>query len=441
MSAAAGQGYRGLGGIRRAFATPAAGVMVMFGFGCGLPFLLLTSVTLMTWLRDVGLGLGTIGLISYAGMLYVLKPLWAPLLDRYDAPLIGRLGRRRGWLLLSQAALFIALVGLGLTDPQTSLPLFVTLIAIAALAGATQDTVVDAYRIEIAPVSAQAALAATYSLGYRIALYVSGAGALYLADFSGWKTAYLAMALMMLPPLCTTLLCREPAIRDDAPLRERRLVDAYIKPFQEFFQRNGWRLALALLVFVGLFKFPDQVIGVMAGPFYRDSGYSLSDIATVSKLYGVWIGLAGAFLGGIAVANFGVRAMLLVAAIVVAVSNLAYLFMALHPAELWAFFVAISFDNLSQGFAGTVLIAFMAGLTHRHFTATQYALLVSLANLPGRVVGGVSGFVVEQIGYAGFFIASALTVIPTLLLLLWIWPRLKTSEDAGASPSAIDQTG
>lgn len=427
--------YRGLAGIRRAFTAPGAVAMLFLGFGCGLPFLLLTSVTVNTWLREAGLSLSSIGLISFASFAYVLKPLWAPLLDRHSAPLLTGLGRRRSWILLSQGILAIALLAMASTDPAAATTSFVFLICIGALAGATQDTVVDAYRIEIAPLEAQAALAATYSLGYRIALYASGAGALYLAEFQSWHAAYLIMAALMLAPIAAVIFSKEPELQPDQIAERPALVDAFVRPFVEFFSRNGPLMALALLAFVGMFKFPDQVIGVLAGPFYLDSGYTKADIATVSKLYGVWIGLAGAFAGGVAVAAFGLRRMLLLGAVVVALSNVAYLLMAIYPAELWAFFAAITADNLSQGFAGTVLIAFMAGLTNRHFTATQYSLMVSLANLPGKFVGGLSGYLVEAIGYAGFFLFSATTVVPTLLLLAWLWPRIASSDRADGSAS------
>ena len=232
----------------------------------------------------------------------------------------------------------------------------------------------------------------------------------------------------MLLPLAATLLAREPVAR--ASLRKVSLTEAFIEPFREFFSRNGVLLALAFLLFVGLFKFPDQMIGVLAGPFYLDSGYSKADIATVSKLYGVWLGIGGAFLGGVCVAAFDIRKLLAVAAVGVALSNLAFLLMAQNPSEIWAFFAAITADNLAQGFAGTVLVAFMSGLTNQNFTATQYALLVSLANLPGKVVGGFSGYIVEQSSYATFFLVSAVSVIPALLLLAWLWKRIGTATQA-----------
>ncbi len=409
--------YKGWRGIQRAFATPSALTLLLLGFGSGLPFLLVGG-TLSTWLRDNGVALSVIGLISYASFFYVLKFLWAPLIDRYPLPFLGR---RKGWLAFSQLILIAALVAMALIKPESSLMLFVALTGLAAFAGATQDIVVDAYRIEIAPPQAQAALAATYILGYRIAIIISGAIALYLAELVGWTNAYLMMAACMLLPLLAGLFSKEPTV--EISVRDIHIGDAFIKPFQEFFSRNGVLLALALLAFVGLFKLPDQMIGVLSGPFYLDSGYTKADIATVSKLYGVWIGIAGAFLGGVCVAAFNIKPMLVIAAVAVSMSNLAFLLMAMHPSETWAFFAAISADNLAQGFAGVVLVAFMSSLTDRNFTATQYALLVSLANLPGKFIGGVSGYIVEASSYQTFFILSTFSVIPTLLLLLWLWDK------------------
>lgn len=411
--------YKGWQGIKRAFATPSALTLLFLGFGSSLPFMLV-GITLSTWLRDTGIALSVIGLVSYASFFYVLKFLWAPFIDRYPLPLLGR---RKGWLAFSQVLLIIALSAMAILGPTASLTIFVVMVGLTAFAGATQDIVIDAYRIEIAPIQSQAALAATYVLGYRVGLILSGAIALYLAELFSWKIAYFMMAACMLLPLLAGIFSQEPDSKSSVSIREINLSDAFVKPFQEFFSRNGLWLGLGLLAFVGLFKLPDQMIGVLAGPFYLDSGYTKADIATIAKLYGVWIGIAGAFLGGICVAAFDIRHMLVVACIAVGVSNLAFLLMSIHPSEAWAFFAAISADNLSQGFAGVVLVAFMSSLTDRNFTATQYALLVSLANLPGKFIGGVSGYIVEATNYQTFFIFSSLSIIPTLLLLGWLWKR------------------
>ena len=429
--------YKGWRGIRRAFATPSALTMLLLGFGSGLPFLLIASMTLSTRLRDVGLELGEIGLISLASFFYLLKFLWAPLIDRFPFPLTAFLGRRRSWLLASQVVVTAGLAALALTRPELGVGALVGWVLLSSFAGATQDSAVDAYRIEIAPMEAQAALAATYTLGYRFGLIVAGAGALYLAEFEGWRFAYLAMAALMLVPIVTTLLAREPVAPELTVVRRIDFMGAFWQPFSSFFATNGLLLGLSLLLFVGLFKFPDQVIGVMAGPFYLDMGYTKADIATVSKLYGVWMGIVGAFVGGLAVAAFGFRRMLLVATLGVALSNIAFLLMAQYPSQIWAFYAAISADNLFQGFAGVVLIAFMSSLTNRNFTATQFALLVSLANLPGKFVGGVSGFIVEATSYSWFFLFSAATVVPTVLLLAWLWHRVSDRDPRFVEEAAV----
>ncbi|ASM99729.1 MFS transporter [Xanthomonas citri pv. malvacearum] len=416
--------YKGWRGIQRAFATPSAATMALLGFGSGLPFLLIASQTLSVRLRDIGLDLQDIGFISLASFFYLLKFLWAPLIDRYAFPLTAFLGRRRSWLLVAQIGVTIGLFALAFSRPDLSVTGLVGWVLFASFWGATQDSVVDAYRIEVAPDSAQAALAATYTLGYRIGLILGGAGALYMAEYLGWTWAYVGMAALMLVPIVTTLLCREPDRPEATVVRRVDVSGAFWQPISSFFSSNGLALGIALLLFVGLYRFPDQVIGVMAGPFYLDSGFTKADIATVSKLFGVWMGIVGAFAGGAAVAAFGFRRMLLVAALGVALSNLAFLLMAHNPGKLWAFYAALSADNLFQGFAASVLVAFMSSLTDRNFTATQYALLVSLANLPGKFAGAVSGSVINATSYSTFFILSALTVIPTLLLLAWLWPRL-----------------
>ena len=350
--------YKGWAGIRRAFGTPSALTLAVLGFGSGLPFLAIASLTLSTRLRDSGLDLHSIGLISLASVFYLFKFLWAPLLDRYVFAPLGFLGRRRSWLLAAQAGVGLGLAALAFTRPELGVAPLVGWVLFTSFAGATQDSVVDAYRIEIAPADAQAALAATYTLGYRIGLIVGGAGALYLAEFAGWKAAYLGMAALMALPLLATVLSGEPAVRELTVQRRIDFLGAFWQPFASFFRNNGVTFGIALLLFVGLFKFPDQVIGVMAGPFYLDSGYTKADIATVSKLYGIWAGIGGAFLGGVCVAAFGFRRMLLVAALGVALSNLAFLLMAHYPAQIWAFYAAITADNIFQGFAGTTLIVF-----------------------------------------------------------------------------------
>jgi MFS transporter, PAT family, beta-lactamase induction signal transducer AmpG len=421
--------YKGLRGVAAAFAQPGAVTMLFFGLASGLPFLLVGN-TLSAWLKESGVDYGAIGLASYVTFSYNFKFLWAPLVDKFRLPLFCRLGQRRGWLMFALLLLAAGLLLMAFMPPTASLPNFVGATILAAFAGATIDIVVDAYRVEIAPPEAQGALAATYTLGYRFGLIASGAGILLIADQVGWQRGYVAICLLLIVPIVTVLIAREPEhrVRERLPLRVA-IQEGFIGPFRDFFSRYGLGLALGLLLFVALFRLPDQMLGVMAYPFYLDAGFTKTQIAEVSKVYGVIIGIAGALLGGWAVTRFEMRRLLVVAALGVALSNMLYLLMAQNPGQTWAFVATLSGDNFAQGFAGPVLVAFMSGLVNRSFTATQYALLSSLANLPGKLIGGMSGFLVKDSGYAALFVISTVSIVPTLIVLALLWRRLPTPTD------------
>jgi PAT family beta-lactamase induction signal transducer AmpG len=415
--------------VAAAFAQPGAVTMLFFGLASGLPFLLVGN-TLSAWLKESGVDYGAIGLASYVTFSYNFKFLWAPLVDRFRLPLFGRLGQRRGWLMFALLLLAAGLLSMAFMPPTASLPNFVGATLLAAFAGATIDIVVDAYRVEIAPPEAQGALAATYTLGYRFGLIASGAGILLIADQVGWQRGYMAICLLLIVPIVTVLIAREPEhrVRERVPLRVA-VQEGFVGPFRDFFSRYGVGLALGLLLFVALFRLPDQMLGVMAYPFYLDAGFTKTQIAEVSKVYGVIIGIAGALLGGWAVTRFEMRRLLVVAALGVALSNMLYLLMAANPGQTWAFVATLSGDNFAQGFAGPVLVAFMSGLVNRSFTATQYALLSSLANLPGKLIGGMSGFLVKDAGYSALFVISTVSIVPTLLVMAVLWRRLPTPTD------------
>lgn len=416
--------------VWKAFAQPAAWTMFLFGFSSGLPFLLVAG-TLAYWLKDFGIELREITVIASAGMAYAFKFVWAPLLDHARLPLFGRLGRRRGWLLAAQAAVVVGLVVMALATPA-QLGLFVAATLLVAFAGATQDIAVDAYRIEIAPPAAQGALVATYALGYRIALIVSGAFALIMADHAPWPRVYQLMALAMLLPIAATLAAREPAaMRGAAAGWGAAMREGVVEPFADFFRRYGWRLALLLLVFILLFKVPEQaLVGGIMGPFYRDMGFSKTEVGAITKIYGVWIGIVGVFLGGIAVARWDVRKPLLAAIVVCGACNLLYLWQIAHPGNLVVLTLVISAENLSLGFLGTATVAFLSSLvSHRH-TATQYALLSSMVNLPGKVLGIFAGGIVEATSYGTYFIIATLALVPAALLFLGIWRRVAAAPPA-----------
>jgi PAT family beta-lactamase induction signal transducer AmpG len=312
---------------------------------------------------------------------------------------------------------------------------FVACTLLVAFAGATQDIAVDAYRIEIAPPAEQGALVATYSLGYRIALIVTGAFALFMADHMAWLQVYRVMALLMLLPIVATLLAREPAVLRRAPADWRAAMrEGVVDPFADFFRRYGWQTAALTLLFILLFKIPEQaLVGGIMSPFYLDMGFSKTEIGAITKLYGIWMGILGVFLGGMAIARWGVRRPLLASIVVCASCNLLYVWLIGHHGDLAALTLVISAENLSLGFLGTAAVAFLSSLVSREHTATQYALLSSMVNLPGKVLGVFAGGIVEATSYASYFILATVAVLPATALFLNQWPRFRAS-DAGAGP-------
>ena len=411
--------------IWKAFTQPAAWTMCFFGFSSGLPFLLVAG-TLAYWLKAEHIVLRDITMIASAGMTYVFKFLWAPLLDHWRLPLFSRLGRRRGWLLLAQGGVVAGLLAMAFLTPAR-LDAFIVATLAVAFFGATQDIAVDAWRIEIAPMDQQGALVAVYALGYRIGLMVAGAFALIMADHMAWPWVYVVMAAMMVIPVVANLLAPEPERHLESP---RRWLDAMrngvVAPFTDFFARFGVALALVTLLFILLFKLPEQAtIGGIMSPFYRDMGFSLTAIGTITKIYGVWIGIAGVFVGGAAVARFGINPSLLVGIVACGCSNLLYLLLISHHGNLGMLTVVISGENFTLGFLGPPTVAFLSSLVNRQHTATQYSLLSSMVNLPGKVMGFFAGGIVMATSYGFYFVLTVLAVLPAALLLLWLVPRLR----------------
>ena len=310
---------------------------------------------------------------------------------------------------------------------------FIWLTLLVAFAGATLDIAVDAYRIEIAPVEAQGALVATYSLGYRIALIVTGALALVLADHAIWPNVYRVMAACMLIPVVTNLLAREPdVLRVRLQTWRANMREGVVEPFADFFKRFGNRIGLAVLAFILLFKISDQaLVGGIIGPFYLDQGFSKTEIAAISKVYGIWVGIAGAFLGGIAVVRWGVKYALLVGIVLGAVSNLLYLWLIGANGDLTMLTIVISGENLAQGFLGTTAVAYLSALVNQRYTATQYALFSSLVTLPGKVLGFYSGRIVEAMGYAPYFWITTVAIVPAIALFFWLMPRVRLAGELG----------
>jgi len=416
--------------------------MIFLGFSAGLPFLLVFS-TLSAWLRDVGVSRTLIGYFSWIGITYSIKVFWAPVIDRLPLPLLTRLmGKRRSWMLLAQCGIAAGLLGMAMTDAQTDLTRIALFGLLVAFSSATQDITIDAYRIEAVAKDLQAAMAATYVFGYRLALLAAGAGAFYVAELSSWSVAYIVMATLMLVGIGTTLVIREPSVLFDAETRtlESRVEalmgvapgkqglparmaawfsDAVVSPFVDFFSRNG-RLALIILLLIGLYKVSDITMGVMANPFYLDLGFSKTEIADVTKIFGFFMTIAGAALGGLLVVRYGIMRPLLLGAAMVASTNLLFALLAVSEPDLVLLAAVISADNLSGGIATSVFIAYLSGLTNTAYTATQYALFSSLMTLPAKLLGGFSGVIVDGYGYPSFFIYAAATGLPAILLVIYL---------------------
>lgn len=433
------------------YAQPQVRSMVFLGFSAGLPFLLIFS-TLSAWLRDEGVERTVIGFFSWVGVTYSIKVFWAPVIDRMTLPLLtGILGKRRSWMLLAQLGIITGLLGMGGSDSHTQLQQIALFAVWVAFCSATQDVVIDAYRIEAVNPLYQGAMAATYVLGYRIALLAAGAGAFYMAEYFGWKVTYFSMAAAMSVGLVTTLCLKEP---EHKPIKAIELIenklekvlgvekrqniwqrlfagfsDAVLSPFVEFFNRNG-KVGILILLLIALYKMSDITTGVMANPLYLDLGFSKKEIAEISKIFGFFMTIAGAAIGGALVVRFGIMRPLLLGAVMVASTTLLFAVLAVSEHNLWLLTAVISADNLSGGLATSVFIAYLSSLTSTSYTATQYALFSSLMTLPAQLLGGFSGVIVDAYGYTVFFIYAAMVGLPAIVLVSFLMRHQRLSQCA-----------
>ena len=505
-----------------AFMHPRVVSMLFLGFSAGIPLLLIFS-SLSLWLREAGIERSAVTFFSWAALGYSFKFVWAPLIDRLPVPFLSRwLGRRRGWLLTAQLMILLAILAMAMVDPAQGVR-SLTLMAVAAVllgfSSATQDIVIDAYRIESAGCELQAMMSSTYIAGYRIGMLVAGAGALFVASalgselgdysYSAWRWTYTAMALTMLVGVVTTLVIPEP-VTDRAlgnnhttadylgflalfllavgsfvscfvlaatpvevakqSLRtllgntaiasllveiSRLLValamtwfvvramtalgwvnrsmiqETYIAPVRDFFARYGRQLALLLLALIGLYRISDIVLGVISNVFYQDLGFSKKEIATIVKTFGLFMTIAGGFLGGILAMRYGVIRILFLGAVLSAATNLLFMLLAGMGHNTAMLYLVISADNLSAGLASAAFVAFLSSLTNIAFTAMQYALFSSLMTLLPKMLGGYSGSMVDAIGYNGFFAFTALMGVP-VLLLVWLAGRAFELKEVSA---------
>jgi len=490
------------------FANPRVLTMLFLGFSAGVPILLIFS-SLSLWLREAGVERSAVTFFSWAALGYSFKFVWAPLIDKLPLPFLTQLlGRRRSWMLVAQLFIIGAIFWMAQTDPTIDGNL--TVMALAAIllgfSSATQDVVIDAYRIESADTDLQALMSSTYIAGYRIGMLVAGAGALYLASYFGsvmgaynyqaWKMSYMIMAGVMLVGITTTLIIPEPKIhRADESLysgsdyfrflllfafavasfiavfyfsadfakslkatltdafsnkhlaaflvqilrlfsallaagivakllvslgivNKTMVVDTYVAPVKDFFSRYGYSLAWLLLALIGLYRISDIVLGVISNVFYQDLGFTKIEIASVVKTFGLFMTIAGGFLGGLLAVRFGVLKILFLGALLSAATNLLFMALAGMGHNLPMLYLVISADNLSAGLASAAFIAFLSSLTNISFTAVQYAIFSSLMTLLPKILGGYSGSMVDELGYSNFFIITALMGIPVLILII-----------------------
>lgn len=435
--------------------------MVFLGFSAGLPFYLVFQ-TLSAWLRQEGIERSTIGMLSWVGLAYSIKFLWAPVVDRVPIPVLTKLlGRRRSWMLLAQAGIALCILNMSWSQPSAGVLPIAAWALLLAFSAATQDIAIDAWRIESAAIDLQGAMAAGYQIGYRFALITASAGALTLAQNFGWHTSYATMAALVGIGVVTTLLVREPqarAPRVDFDSEERVIAwlgrnshlsprlraagawftGAVVCPFTDFFSRYGLGLGLIVFAFMSTYRLTEYTMGPMANPFYLDHGYTLTQIATVVKLYGLPMSIVGVLLGGVLIAKLGLVRSLIIGSVLIMMSNLGFALLATTQSQpLLGLGLVNGLDNLAQGVHGTSLIAFLSSLTSPKYTATQYALFSSLYTILGKLFfEGTSGFVVEAIGYPLFFTYTAALSLPALLILWWLVRRRVFAAPAPAAPAA-----
>ncbi len=409
-------------------------IVFAMGFASGLP-LALSGATLAIWLTEAGVGLTAIGLFAAVGTPYCVKFLWAPLIDRVPLPLLTPLlGRRRSWMVLIQLMLMAAITVLGLTRPEEA-PIVTALCALlVAFLSASQDIVIDAYRIEILDPEQQGAGAAATQAGYRVGALASGAGALYLADNDfDWSIVYAVMAALLVLGMIAALLAPVPKVDAPRPAGGAgvRLHDMVVRPFAEFFGRSGAKTALLILGFILLYKLGDAFAGVMANPFYVKIGFSLTEIATVSKIFGVFSTLAGVFIGGVVVARYGVLRSLLGCGVLQMLSNLMFAAQAAIGPDVGFLVLTIGIENLSGGMGSAAFVAYLSLLCNTRYTGTQYALFSSFMAVGRTWLSASSGYVADQTDWVTFFIISTVIALPGLFMAVWMVKRLPMATQSG----------
>jgi MFS transporter, PAT family, beta-lactamase induction signal transducer AmpG len=429
----------------RIYREPRMLAVLFMGFSSGLP-LPLTFGTLSFWLAETGISRTSIGLFALIGISYSFKFVWSPFIDRLPLPWITRaFGRRRGWALTLQALLAVAILALGFSDPRTEPGIVALCAVIVAFLSASQDIVIDAYRIELLKPEEQGAGAAATQWGYRFGMIASSAGALFLAEFGGWTVAFTVMAALMGVGMLTVLFTREPegSAAALAPMpgdtAGERVVAwiqrAVVAPFADFMTRPGW---VAILVFVVLYKFGDALAGVMANPFYVAMGFTKLEVASISKVFGVVATLAGLAVGGITVYRLGMYQALLACGVLQAVSNLMYAVQSVVGHDIGMLTVTIGIENFTGGMGSAAFVAYLSSLCNVAFTATQYALLSSLATVGRTTLSASGGWLSDQLDWVSFFTVTTAAAIPGILMVLWLMRKFPLRMPIARPALAVD---
>jgi len=422
----------------KSYLTPRGLMMLAFGFSSGLPFYLIFQ-TLSIWLREEGVSRSEIGLFAWVGFAFTFKFVWAPIIDRAPVPILEKMvGRRRAWMAVAQTCVAATLVAMSFADPASNLIYVAGVAVLIAFAAATQDIAVDAWRIEAAPNAEQGMMAAMYQYGYRIGLLTSGTLALIIADQVSWPIAYQSMALLMMGGFAFAIFGPKVEAGQYEPPKRlppmQAIRESVVGPFADFLQRYGVA-AIVILAFIAVYRIPDFVMGFMTGPLYVDIGYDKTQIGVIRGGAGMFATMFGVFIGGILLLRLNFFTALAIGVVTQSVTNLLYSWLSLMPADNLYLTTAVVIDNIAYGYAGTVLIAYMSSLTNKAFTATQYALFSSFYALPGKFVGGFSGFIVDAVGYAWFFAYTALIGLPALALLYFLYRSHGTLKGGAQSAS------
>jgi len=396
--------------------------MLGLGFSSGLPYLLVYA-TQSAWLSEAQVPIETLGMLSEMTIAYKFKWLWAPFLEEYDAPFFGAwLGRRRGWIVVSQILVMLALAGVAFGDPGHFLAWSVAFSLALGVAGATQDIVIDGWRISSVPVSKQAIMTGFAETGYRIGVLCAGAGTLLLADNYGWRVAYLCMAALMLPGMIAALAAPEPESSKKANRERLSFSTTVAAPIKELASRLG-PIAIPILIMIAGFRLPGYISNAMAMPLFKSLHYTDTEIAEVTKLFGFGVALAGVVFSSFLVRKIGLMRALLLGTVTGSASHLSLAYLAAHGGDFWTFAVAVGIDGFAASYATIVLITYMSSLASTELAGSQFALLTSICALPGSLLAGASGFFVHKLGFTYYFVATSLIGVPVAILCLWVMQR------------------